>query len=187
MIDDPEEDGSAADLARRLDRLETAVQIRDLPARYAVAYASLDMESLTDACVDDVRAGDSIGRAALRARMEAGNQGPQGVRLAILHVGTHLIEIGEDGTATGSVYTRAEVERADGSWFQQAIHYGDRYVRRGGRWYFASQRRHELFYGVVPGERPNQMPPANWPTADVGRGTLPDRWSSWASFHDAQR
>lgn len=173
---EPEPEPTEIDLAHRLDRLEAHEQIRSLPGRYAVAYGSLDMETLADAYVDDVPIGGSSGRSALQARMEAGNQGPHGVRLAILHVGTHLIAIGDDGTATGSVYCRAEVERADGTWFQQAIHYGDRYVRRDGRWLFARQRRHELFYGIVPGQRPNQMPPADWPTNDVGRGTIPDRW-----------
>lgn len=176
-----------ADMAHRLDRLEAAAEIRDLPGRYAVAYGSLDMATLTDAYVDDVRTTGSVGRAALLARMEAGNQGAQGVRLAILHVGTHVVEIDDDGTARGSAYCRAEVERADGSWFQQAIHYGDHYVRRDDRWLFARQRRHELFYGIVPGERPNLMPPADWPTNDVGRGTLPQRWPTWESFERQQR
>ncbi|MEO6989206.1 MAG: nuclear transport factor 2 family protein [Aquihabitans sp.] len=176
-----------ADLAGRLDRLEAFEEIRDLPARYAVAYGSLDMEALTTAYVDDIRSGDATGRAALQARMETGNQGPRGVRLAILHVGTHLIDLRDDGTATGSVYCRAEVERADGAWFQQAIHYGDQYVRHDGRWLFTRQRRHELFYGVVTGDRPNRLPPAEWPANDVGRGTLPDRWSTWAAFHEPSR
>lgn len=182
MTDDPREESRAIDLAHRLDRLEAVAEIRDLSGRYAVAYGSLDMASLTDAYVSDVQVIDAVGRAALLARMEAGNQGPRGVRLAILHIGTQLIEVDDDGTASGSVYCRAEVERANGSWFQQAIHYGDHYVRRDGRWLFERPRRHELFYGVVPGERPNQMSPADWPANDVGRGTLPRRWSTWASF-----
>lgn len=176
MTEHRRQEEAEVDVAGRLDRLEAAAEIRDLPGRYAVAYGSLDMAALSDGYANDVAVGDAVGRQALQARMEAGNQGPNGVRLAILHVGTHFIEIDDDGTATGSVYCRAEVERANGSWFQQAIHYGDRYVRDDRQWKFARQRRHELFYGVTPGERPNEGSPAEWPTNDVGRGTLPDRW-----------
>lgn len=175
--------GDDASLARRVARLEATVEIRDLAGRYADAYGSLDMDSLAEQYVDDVRIGDSTGREAFRSRMSAENRGPTGVRLAILLVGTHRITFDDDGTATGVVYCRAEVERADGAWFQQAICYSDRYVRPDGCWRFSRPRRHELFYGVVPGERPNALPPADWPTHDVGRGTLPDRWPTWVAFH----
>lgn len=173
-------------LDRRIDRLEAAAAIRELPGRYAAAYGSLDMDALAATYVDDVAVGDDglRGRDALRDHMDAGNRGPTGVRLAILHVGTHVVDLDPDDPdrATGTVCSHGEVERADGSWFHQAIGYRDRYERRNGRWYFGAQRRHELFYGVEPGRHPQDQAPAHWPERDVGTGTLPHRWPTWQAF-----
>lgn len=182
----PDVDPDEAGLAARIARLEAATAIRQLPARYTRAYGALDTDDLSRQYVDDVVVTETTsGRAALAARFSSGCDGPAGVRLAILPTGTHVIDLDPDDPdqATGAVYSRAEVERADGSSFQQAIHYGDRYRRTPEGWRFARHRRHELFYGVPRGQRPNGQPAANWPERDVGTGSVPHRWDSWQAFH----
>ena len=69
--------------------------------------------------------------------------------------------------------------RSTAAWIRQAICYFDRYARRDGQWLFVT-RDHQLFYGVDHDERPNHLPPANWPASDAGRGTLPFAWPTWS-------
>jgi ketosteroid isomerase-like protein len=171
--------------AQRLDALVSAQQLRDLPARYAAAYARLDLDELVGLYAPDVELLDARrGRAVLRDHFERGmrSTGRAGLHTVILHTGNHLIEFTGADSAQGSVYCLGEMQRTDGSWYRQTIIYTDAYTRLDGTWYFARQRRHELLYGTPPLTRPNQLPPANWPASQLGRGTLPDRWPSWQRF-----
>lgn len=181
MSDDP----VPVDLAARLDRLDAYAQIRQLPSRYAAALAALDLDAMVALYVPDVRAGrDTYGREALKASFESSmylDQPGKAVRITILHVGNHVIDLDGPDHATGRVYCHGEMQRGDGTWFHQAIHYGDTYARVGGEWLFV-RRKHELFYGVPLGERPNGQPPAAWPADDVGTGTLPWRLDSWQAY-----
>ena len=63
--------------------------------------------------------------------------------------------------ARGSVYTTAQIKHGE-RWIRQAICYFDRYAKRDGSWLFIS-RDHQLFYGADYDQRPNDLPPANWP------------------------
>jgi ketosteroid isomerase-like protein len=179
--------------AERLDTLVSAQQLRDLPPRYAAAYARLDLDELVRLYAPDVELLDGRrGRPALREHFErgmrgtvVGSTGGAGLHTVILHTGDHLIDFTGTGSATGSVYCLGEMQRTDGSWYRQTIIYTDVYTRLDGTWYFARQRRHELVYGTPPLTRPNQLPPANWPASQTGRGTLPDRWPSWQRFWGA--
>ncbi len=169
-----------AGLAARIDRLESVGQIRQLAWRYSATLDSRDMDGLMALYDEDVElSGGRRGRDALRRGMEPALQR---VRITILHVGNHVIDFVDDDHATGVVYCHADVQTDPDTWTTQAIHYGDRYVRRDGRWYFAAARRHELFYGTEHGQSPVGLPPADWPTHDTGTGTLPYRWDSWQRF-----
>ncbi|HVX19974.1 MAG TPA: nuclear transport factor 2 family protein [Acidimicrobiales bacterium] len=173
-----------ATLAARIDRLESAGQIRQLAWRYSATLDRRDMDGLMGLYADDVELpGGRRGRDALRELMEPSLRR---VRTTILHVGNHVIEFTDDDQATGAVYCHGEVQTGPDTWVHQAICYGDRYVRRDGRWYFAAQRRHELFYGAAHGRRPVGMAAADWPAHDTGTGTLPYRWDSWQRFWAAQ-
>lgn len=174
------------DLARRIARLEAHAEIAQLPARYARAYAALDADGLADLYDDDVLATPTTrGRAAIARRLAEAGRGPDGLRTTILHPGGHVIDLDPEDAAlaSGHVHSRAEVERGDGTWYHQAIHYVDRYVRQDGRWRFLGMRDHELFYGVAQNQRPNDLPPARWPERSTGRGTVPDRWTTWQAWH----
>lgn len=179
-------------MTERLAALEDTDAIRSLAPRYADAYARLDLDALVALYLPDVplhRTGES-GRAALRAHFELATRGStpgEGLATVILHTDNHVIELTGADTATGSVYCHVEVHRRDGSRYQQAVVYTDRYARHEGDWYFAAQRKHDLLYGAAPHTRPNALPPANWPASQTGRGTLPQAWPSWREFWGAAR
>lgn len=166
---------NSGDVEARIARLEAVAEIRSLPAGYAQHYARLDTDALADLYTDQVtlRTGEVSSRDALRKVFAESCSPPRGVRMAILHVGNHLVHFTDDDRAVGSVYCHAEVQRGDGTFFHQAIHYGDHYRRENGVWRFERQRDHELFYGAPAGSRPNGLGPANWPERDIGRGTFP--------------
>jgi hypothetical protein len=170
----------------RLKALTFAHQVRELPARYAVAFAHLDLDELVGLYVPDVKLADGRrGRAALRQHFEQGMRGTGpglGLHTVILHVGDHSIELTGTDSARGTVYCFGDMQLTDGTWYRQAIVYSDVYAHMDGTWYFARQRRHELVYGAAPLTRPNNLPPANWPARQTGRGTLPDGWPSWQRF-----
>ncbi|MET8578587.1 nuclear transport factor 2 family protein [Streptomyces sp. NPDC005012] len=159
----------------RLARLEALAEIRTLPARYAHHFARLDMDALADLYADPLtlRTGELSDREALRASFESSGAPPDGVRMAVLLTGTHIVRLTEDGRAVGSVYCRADVQRGERTFFHQAIHYGDHYCHQDGAWRFERQRDHQLFYGAPPATAPNELPPADWPEHDTGRGTFP--------------
>lgn len=175
---------SSLSLEARIDRLDSLAQIRQLPSRYAAAFARLDFDALVLLFANDVRVGKvSFGREALKQQfqdsMRVGE--PSAVKITILHVGNHVIDLDDADHARGEVYCHGEMQRADGTWFHQAIHYGDTYERRDGAWFF-TRRRHQLFYGAPPVTRPNHLSPANWPEHDEGIGTLPYRWPTWEPY-----
>jgi ketosteroid isomerase-like protein len=178
-------------LAARIQRLEAASAIRELPPRYAAAFARLDLDALVELYIPDVRLHTgAVGRAALRAyfqRSFAGADPGDGLHTVILHNGTHIIDFDDDpasdaDAARGTVYCHGEMQLMDGRRYTQAIVYTDSYARFGDQWYFAAQRVHELVYGAPPLTRPNALPAANWPASQIGRGTLPAGWPSWREF-----
>lgn len=164
--------------ADTLDALLAHEQIRQLAARYALALDARDLDALVELYVDDVRVGEQRGRETLRAFYDAAMRD---VGVTILFVGNHVIELIDEDRAEGWVYCQGEIEVGD-RWIRQAILYHDRYRRRDGRWYFAAQRGHRLWYGVDQPTNPLLQEPANWPERHVGRGELPEVWPSWTQF-----
>lgn len=167
-----------AALAERLERLEAYSQIRQLAARYAAAMADHDGETLSRLYVEDVRVGGGVtGREALRSAYFG--EALDRLGISVLHAGTHVIDLdpAQPDKARGSIYTIAQIQLGD-RWIRQAICYFDRYARRDGQWFFVT-RDHQLFYGADHDQRPNDLPPANWPASDTGRGTLPFGWPTW--------
>ena len=165
----------------RLERLDAARQIRQLAVRYAAAMRVQDGETLARLYVDDVRVGGGLtGREALQEAYF----GAALTRLSIsvLLPGTHVVELDADrrDRARGTVYTVAQIQEGN-RWMRQTICYFDRYAKRGDEWLFVT-RDHQLFYGADHDERPNHLPPANWPERDTGTGTLPFGWETWTEF-----
>jgi hypothetical protein len=162
----------------RLERLDAYAQIRDLALRYAAAMATHDRETLGRLYVDDVRVGGGLtGRDALREAFFGAAL--DRLSISVLHAGTHVIDLDPDRPerARGSVYTIAQIKHGE-RWIRQAICYFDRYAKRDGEWLFVT-RDHQLFYGADHDQRPNHLPPANWPASDTGTGTLPFALPTW--------
>ena len=161
-----------------VERLLAYESIRQLAARYALATDSRDLDALVALFVEDVQVGlDRFGREALR---EAFDASLRGIGISILNVGTHVIDLMDDDSATGALYCKGEIQDGD-RWIHQAILYRDTYARRDGRWYFV-RRRHDLWYGAEAGTNPLGLPPANWPEHHDGLGTVPAVFPTWDAF-----
>ena len=161
-------------------------EIRQLASRYAVSLNHRDLDALAGLFVPDVRVSRELsGRAALRANIDA--QLTAGHR-TILQVTNHVIDVLDADHANGIVGTRGEIETG-GEWVIQVIEYHDTYERRDGDWMFVS-RRHHLWYGADMLTRPNDLPDANWPEHQTGKGVLPElmpSWQTWTAQQQAQQ
>ena len=162
-----------------LDRLIAHEEIRQLAARYALSIDMRDLETLVGLFVPDVRVGrNRTGRDALRDDFDVQLRA---IGRSILNVGTQVIDVAVDGTATGFVYCHAEIE-ADGRWIHQAILYEDSYRQVEGEGWRFVRRIHRLWYGAEPGVNPLTLPPANWPEHHDGLGTVPECFETWTRF-----
>lgn len=159
-------------------------EIRQLAYQYADAIDRRDIDRLVALYVDDVRVGDQGGPAALRSFW---TESLSHIGASYLFVGNHLIDIDSPTDAHGSVYCLAHVDEGD-RFVRQAIRYDDTYrlVSRAGvhQWRFV-HRKHRLFWGEALDRNPFGQAEANWPQAQVGRGTLPFTDPVWQAFwHD---
>jgi hypothetical protein len=164
--------GAGLSTEQRIERLWSIHEIRQLPLRYAFAYDVRDREAFLSlwAPVQDPAPFPDIDRATVVERIDHFfRHGP-----SVMFVGNHLIEFQDDDHATGKVYAWPQVHMRQGL-VDQIVLYVDRYVRHEGRWLFAV-RRHLLVYGQQRGENPFELPAANWPEGQVGRGVVPDAW-----------
>lgn len=157
-------------------------EIRQLASRYAVALNHRNLDALAELFVDDVRVGrELVGRNALKHNFASQLRDDH---RTILQVSNHVIDVADADHASGIVGTRAEIERGD-EWIIQIIEYHDTYERRDGRWLFV-RRRHHLWYGADMLQRPNDLPDANWPLSQTGKGALPELMPSWQAWQSAQ-
>src|ERR1700693_4407208 len=120
-------------LARRIDRVESELAIRQLPARYALAVDARDLDAWVALFVEDVDCGKyGRGREALRRFID-----PNVRTFYRSHhqICGQVIDFVDADHATGTVYCRAEHE-AGRQWIVMAICYFDSYGGRVGGWYF---------------------------------------------------
>jgi hypothetical protein len=136
----------------------------ELAHRYAVA---LDLKRYDDLAALFVPAIQSRVREQLAASV-----GRLGV--TVLSVTTQVVDPdpADPDRATGTVYCTAEIEDPDHGWIRQQIVYLDQYERVDGGWHFR-RRDHHLVYGERMASNPLHQPEADWPAAQVGRGTYP--------------
>jgi len=168
-------------LLHRIDRIESQLEIEQLPIRYALAVDGRDLDAWVGLFVGDVNCGrHGRGRAVLRGLIE-----PQ-VRTfyrSIHQICGHAIDFIDDNHATGKVYCRAEHE-ARGKWVVMAICYFDEYVRQDGRWYFA-RRKERHWYSSDVLERPGQPVFQNWNAWPDAQPELPHAFPTWKDFWEA--
>jgi uncharacterized protein (TIGR02246 family) len=168
-----------SDLARRIERLEALDEIRQLPAKYALALDMRDMDALVSLFPADVRVGaGQSGRAALRAYMDRTLRSP--FTGTAHHIGGHIIEFDGPDAAHGVVYSKNEHETGD-EWVIMQMMYVDDYVRAEGRWFF--RRRLPLYWYATdlnkPPVGPNKM---RWPGTEWTEGGFHKLFPSFAEF-----
>ena len=110
-----------------VDRLEAAEQIRQLVARYAVAYDARDVATMAGIWAPDVRGREM---AAVTGRLT-----PE--RTFHLVAPPALTFEGDD-LARGQAVLRAEAERGE-QWMVVGGVYADTYVRSAGTWYLGER------------------------------------------------
>lgn len=161
---------SVPDVDRRVAKLLSLNEIRELPYKYAAAVESRDVDAMAElfspsACFGSY--GD--GPAGLRRLMV---DSMTGSLFAVILVANHLVEFDDDVRARGQVWAHCYAqERADG-FLDQLIKYEDTYEQVAGRWLFV-QRRHRLWYGAAHARSPLEQNAADWPRSQIGVGDLP--------------
>lgn len=171
-------------LLARIDRLEALDQIRQLPAKYALALDMRDMDAMVSLFPPDVRVGrEAIGRAALRAYMDGTLRSP--FTGTSHHIGGHVIEFDDPDHAHGVVYSKNEHETpvADGpgEWVIMQMMYLDDYVRQDGRWYF--KRRLPLYwYATDLNKPPVGDRKMRWPGGEWSEGNFHKLFPSYPEF-----
>jgi hypothetical protein len=168
-----------ADLAARLERLESESEIRQLVAKYCLALDMRDLDLLCGLFPEDVRVGrDRTGRAELKRWFD---ETLRSQFSGTAHVtGNHIIEFDDPDHARGAVYSRNEHETG-GEWVMMTMLYWDRYERIAGRWYF--RRRLPLYWYASdlnkPPLGPNKM---RWPDREPYAGGFHELFPSWEEF-----
>ena len=172
-------------ILRRLDRVESSLAIQQLPARYAMAVDTRDLDALAALYVDDVDYGEAgKGHEVLKQQFTAN------LRLfyrSIHQILSQTFEFQDDDHATGHVYCRAEHER-DGTWIVALMCYFDRYERRDGEWLFAGKREYDFFYCADMLEHPQDVDFKRWvlPGLKLDPPMMLPRFPSWEAFWSKQ-
>jgi len=167
-------------LLQRIDRIESHLAIQQLPARYALAVDSRDIDTWLDLFVEDVDCGrHGKGREVLRQFIEPA---VRNFYRSHHQLCGHVIDFVDEDHATGKVYCRAEHEYRD-QWIVMAICYFDQYERRDGQWYFTS-RNEQHWYATDILERPLGPNAKRWDAWAKSEPRLPQRFPSWRPFWD---
>jgi hypothetical protein len=168
------------DLAARLDRIESTLEIQQLPIRYALAVDGRDFDAWTELFVEDVNCGRrGTGREVLKAFIE---EACAGFYRSTHFICGHRIDFTGPDTASGDVYCRAEHEVGE-AWVVMAICYSDSYARRDGRWYFV-RRKERHWYAADQTRRPAGPDFYDWPGRAVAPAALPAAFPTWSPFWD---
>ena len=171
-------------LAQRIARLESLDEIRQLPAKYALALDMRDMDAMVSLFPADVRVGkDASGRAALRGYMDKTLRSP--FTGTSHHIGGHIIEFDDTDHAHGIVYSKNEHETpvTDGpdEWIIMQMMYVDDYIRQDGRWYFA--RRLPLYwYATDLNKPPVGSKKMRWPGSEWVEGNFHKLFPTYAEY-----
>lgn len=166
-------------LAARIERLEALDEIRQLPAKYALALDMRDSDAWVNLFPEDVRVGSGRqGRKALRDWFDETHA--HQFTGTSHHIGGHVIDFEAADHAQGIVYSKNEHEAGD-EWIIMQMLYFDRYERIDGRWYF--RRRLPLYwYATDLTKPPIGDLKMRWPSVPPYEGTFHDLFPSWSDF-----
>lgn len=175
------------DLAARVSRLESRIELDELITRYSIAVDDRDLEALaelftSDAWFDSV-GGRTTGREAL-VSYYAGRLERYGPTYHVPH--TQVVEFDGDERAHGVVLAHAELA-IDGEAFAVAMRYYDEYAREDGRWRFRSRHLKSL-YAMPLAELPSGMGDElrkRWPGTSPEPAEWPEPLPSFQAFRAA--
>ncbi len=168
--------------SEKLDRLDSLSQIKQLPARYALAVDTRNIDELVELFVPDVQIGkNDSGRDKLHDWM---SQTLADLDRTIHLVANHVISFEDADHASGVVYCRDEVE-SKGQWTLGHLQYWDKYERRSdGRWYIV--RRRYTRWSVQDNVTRKEV---DYNNQGLTTTVIPQAWPSWNQFwekHGAQ-
>lgn len=170
-----------AEILRRLDRIESRDEIRQLISKYSLSLDMRDMDAMAGLFVPDVKVGKGLsGRQALRNWLDDTMR--KQFDGTSHHVGTTIIEFLSPDEAVGVVYSKNEHETG-AEWVIMQMMYYDRYVRIDGRWYFA--RRQPLYwYATDLNKAPVGSRKMRWPGREPYEGSFHALFPSWDEYWD---
>ena len=179
MAESPQDTPSQDDLARRIDRLESIDEIRQLAAKYSLALDMRDADAWVGLFPEDVRVSETErGRAALRSWFDETMR--KQFNGTSHHIGGHIIEFDDPDHAQGICYSKNEHETG-AEWVIMQMMYFDKYERIGGRWYF--KRRLPLYwYASDLNKPPIGQRKMRWPGREPYEGSFHDLFPSWREF-----
>jgi hypothetical protein len=165
---------------RRLDAIESRLDIGQLPIRYAMAVDSRDVDAWVRLFVPDVKVTREIsGRAALAEQIDAMLRW---FRRSIHQICGQRIVLDPDDVdrASGYTYCRAEHE-VDDRWIVMAICYFDDYQRVDGEWLFR-RRKEKHWYSADINEHPQAVDFDSWNASGGPPPALPGDFPTWHAF-----
>jgi len=175
---------SESGLLKRIDRLESLDEIRQLVAKYSLSLDMRDMDAHVNLFAHDIRVSrEHSGRAYLKQWLD------DTLRLQFTgtshHIGNHIIEFDDPDHAHGVVYSKNEHEtqREDGGveWVIMQMLYWDNYERIDSRWYFR-RRLPCYWYATDLNKPPVGEQKMRWPDREPYEGAYHDLWPSWPEF-----
>ena len=171
-------------ILRRLDRLESLDEIRQLAAKYSLSLDMRDLDAHVNLFAPDIRVSrEKTGRGHLKRWLDDTLR--QQFTGTSHHIGNHIIEFDDADHAHGVVYSKNEHEtpRQDGGadWVIMQMLYWDNDERMQGRWYF--RRRLPCYWYATDLNSPpvgdNKM---RWPDRESYDGAYHALWPSWEDF-----
>lgn len=171
-----------SDLARRLDRIESLDEIRQLASKYSLAIDVRDLDALVSLYVPQVKVGSSAqGRGALR---DIFDRVLRGFTTTSHQVQNHIIEFDDADHAQGLVTCRCEHETATTQGPQWVIVqnlYHDRYERLEGHWCFRGRVQNRL-YAAASDDPPVGPLKDRWPGAEPAEAPFHAPFDCWREF-----
>lgn len=166
-------------LLKRIDRLESLDEIRQLVAKYSLSLDMRDLDAHVNLFAPDIRVSRELsGRANLKAWVD------DTLRHQFTgtshHVGNHIIEFDDPDHAVGVLYSKNEHECGP-EWVIMQMLYWDDYERIDGRWYFR-RRLPCYWYASDLNKPPLGDMKMRWPGREPYHGAFHDLFPSWREF-----